>query len=78
VRGKDTEASGSRRRIGLNGRLNFSRARSPERCLVTNLDWRTMMKHEAQAILAFGISAALCLVVWVWARYRVAHLSRER
>jgi hypothetical protein len=36
------------------------------------------MKHEAQAILAFGISAALCLVVWVWARYRVAHLSRER
>jgi len=36
------------------------------------------MDHEAQAVLAFGISAALCLVVWVWARYRSARLSRER
>jgi hypothetical protein len=36
------------------------------------------MKHEAQAVLAFGISAALCLAAWLWARFRVAHLSRER
>jgi len=36
------------------------------------------MEHEAQAVLAFGISAALCLVAWVWARYRVGRLSRER
>jgi hypothetical protein len=39
---------------------------------------RTMMEHEAQAVLAFGISAALCLVAWVWARYRSARFSRGR
>ena len=26
------------------------------------------MDHNLQALLAIGISAALCLVTWIWAR----------
>jgi hypothetical protein len=37
-----------------------------------------MVNHEAQAVLALGISAALRLVAWVWARYRLGRLARER
>ena len=28
------------------------------------------MEHSAQALLALSISGALCLVAWLWARYR--------
>jgi hypothetical protein len=34
------------------------------------------MDHNLQVLLAIGISAALCLVTWTWARY--CRFSRER
>jgi hypothetical protein len=43
-----------------------------------NRDWRAMMQHDAQALLALTISAALCLGAWIWARRQLARLSRER
>jgi hypothetical protein len=48
-----------------------------------NHDWRAMMRHDAQALLALTISAALCLGAWIWARRQLARrqlarLSRER
>jgi hypothetical protein len=41
------------------------------------------MRHDAQALLALTISAALCLGAWIWARRQLARrqlarLSRER
>jgi len=29
---------------------------------------KTTIDHNLQALLAIGISAALCLVTWIWAR----------
>jgi len=29
---------------------------------------KTSMDHSLQVLLAIGISAALCLVTWIWAR----------
>ena len=29
---------------------------------------KTTMDHNLQVLLAIGISAALCLVTWIWAR----------
>ena len=37
-----------------------------------------MMEHDAQALIALVISAALCLGAWIWARRRLAGLSRQR
>ena len=35
------------------------------------------MGHNAQVILAFGISAVLCLIAWSWARHRLAGSSHQ-
>ena len=35
------------------------------------------MDHNLQVLLAIGISAALCLVTWTWARYCSTRFSRE-
>jgi hypothetical protein len=42
-----------------------------------NHEWRAMMQHDAQALLALTISALLCLGAWIWARRRLARLSSE-
>ena len=33
------------------------------------------MDHNLQVLLAVGISGALCLVAWVWARRQLSRLS---
>jgi len=36
------------------------------------------MRHDAQVIVALTISTMLCLGTWIFARRRLARLSRER
>jgi hypothetical protein len=36
------------------------------------------MRHDVQVLLALTVSAALCLGTWIFARRRLARVSRER
>jgi hypothetical protein len=43
------------------------------------LEWigDIVMDHNLQVLLAVGISGALCLVAWVWARRQLSRLSHS-
>jgi hypothetical protein len=45
---------------------------------LTELNWRMMMEHDAQALLALSISAALCLGAWVWARQKIRRIVSKQ
>jgi hypothetical protein len=36
-----------------------------------------MISHGAQVILVIGITIALCLTAWGWARHRLARFSHQ-